>query len=525
MNPTLDQLLAGLQGAEGDPAKTALAVADFACAESPELKQALVAAAIPHWFTADTLSALLDEDLRPSAEKLHAAVIALPMVEEYPERQAHAVHDQTRLALRDRLWAEQPERFRELSRRAATAYGNADDTAPDFTLTCEHLYHQLAGQTDAGDEAMDQVAGNWRRRFHVQPLQTLARLLEELLAMKPAPPLLPRGQGLAYQAIADARINHQPASVTVALHKQAESVFRHLTTSDPANTVWQRDLTVTLDNLGDMAMTQGDLNEAFRCYNESKSICEHLASSDPDNASRQRDLSVSLIQLGDLAMERGDLAEAFHYFTQDKEIAERLARSDPLNATMQHDLTVTLEKLGDLAMAREDPNEAAHYFSECMAIRKRLIFIDPTNDEWQCNLSYSLERLGYLAVKKRNYIEALSCFSESRTNLERLVARDSANTDWQRNLHYTYWLIASKILMPQERWAEALELAEKSLEISERLANYDPTNVMWQNDALASQALVQELRAKVKETEGGQDAAVGSLDITIHHPGQRRMPS
>lgn len=35
--------------------------------------------------------------------------------------------------------------------------------------------------------------------------------------------------------------------------------------------------------------------------------------------------------------------------------------------------------------------------------------------------------------------------------------------------------------MPQKRWAEALELMEQSLRISERLAARDRSNGMWQS--------------------------------------------
>lgn len=54
----------------------------------------------------------------------------------------------------------------------------------------------------------------------------------------------------------------------------------------------------------------------------------------------------------------------------------------------------------------------------------------------------------------------------------------------------------AKVFQPQQRWAEALELMEQSLHISERLAATDPTNVMWQKDVKVSHAQVAELRAR-----------------------------
>jgi tetratricopeptide (TPR) repeat protein len=63
--------------------------------------------------------------------------------------------------------------------------------------------------------------------------------------------------------------------------------------SDPANAAWQRDLSVSLDRLGDLAVAQGDLAGALRYFTEDKTIAERLADSDPSNAEWQRDLSYS----------------------------------------------------------------------------------------------------------------------------------------------------------------------------------------------------------------------------------------
>jgi hypothetical protein len=91
---------------------------------------------------------------------------------------------------------------------------------------------------------------------------------------------------------------------------------------------------------------------------------------------------------------------------------------------------------------------------------------------------------------------ALRSFTESKTIIESLAATDPANATWQRDLFYSCWVIAARVFQPQQRWAEALEVAEQCLRISERLAATDPTNVMWQKDVKVSRALVAELRAK-----------------------------
>ena len=59
---------------------------------------------------------------------------------------------------------------------------------------------------------------------------------------------------------------------------------------DPANTACQRDRSVPLVKLGDLAVVQGDLSGALSHYSESRKITERLAASDPANAGWQREL-------------------------------------------------------------------------------------------------------------------------------------------------------------------------------------------------------------------------------------------
>jgi hypothetical protein len=78
--------------------------------------------------------------------------------------------------------------------------------------------------------------------------------------------------------------------------------------SDLANSEWQRDLSVSLEKLGNLAVAQGDLPAALRYFIQSKTIRERLAASDAANAAWQRDLAVSHFKLHQFAQMSGDKA-------------------------------------------------------------------------------------------------------------------------------------------------------------------------------------------------------------------------
>ncbi len=64
--------------------------------------------------------------------------------------------------------------------------------------------------------------------------------------------------------------------------------------------MWQRDLSVSHEKIGDVLVAQGDGAGALQAYRASLAIRETLAARDPANAQWQVDLAVSCAKLGTL---------------------------------------------------------------------------------------------------------------------------------------------------------------------------------------------------------------------------------
>ena len=67
-----------------------------------------------------------------------------------------------------------------------------------------------------------------------------------------------------------------------------------------------------------MQVAQGDLPGALASYEASKQIMEQLAERDPGNAGWQRDVSVSLDRVGDVQVAQGDLPGALASYEASK---------------------------------------------------------------------------------------------------------------------------------------------------------------------------------------------------------------
>ena len=117
-----------------------------------------------------------------------------------------------------------------------------------------------------------------------------------------------------------------------------------------------------------MQEAQGDLAGALKSYRDSLAIIDRLAKSDPGNTGWQRDLSVSYEKVGDVQVAQGDLAGALKSYRDSLAISERLAKSDPGNAGWQRDLSVSYEKVGDVQVAQGDLAGALKSYRDSLAI-------------------------------------------------------------------------------------------------------------------------------------------------------------
>ncbi|MEZ5387122.1 MAG: hypothetical protein R3F13_16560 [Prosthecobacter sp.] len=336
---TLAERLAQIEAAAWQPGGLALRTVEQMTSDQPDLLRALMCAAIPHAWDAALLVRILDPDLASSAGECHDRLISLTVVEPYLSRPDwHNVHEVTRLALREKLFAE--GRLQALSARAFDAMGLATAGEPQF-VTIERLYHQLLASPEAGAEALEQQWRTWHDAGRWSELLNLAAMLEDLLAH-----LAPMARARALLRRAAIRTDRRPLPELASQAKESADLFLQLN--------HEAGYSQALDLCGDVAQAQGDLAGAQRYYNECKDISERLAASDPANAGWQRDLAASYSKLGDVAQAQGDLAGAQRYYNEDKAISERLAACDPANAAWQRDLAVSWSRLGDVAQAQGD---------------------------------------------------------------------------------------------------------------------------------------------------------------------------
>jgi len=153
----------------------------------------------------------------------------------------------------------------------------------------------------------------------------------------------------------DAARTHTTLAAAEHEYDEAHRLALRLTSADPSNIDWQRDLFASYTKLGDVAVAQGKLDAAARTYGDCLAIAKKLAESDPSNTGWQRDLSFSFFQLSKLQAQQKQWPEAIANAEASLEIDERLSQLDPSNANWRSDVTASrawLDQLRQEAAAR-----------------------------------------------------------------------------------------------------------------------------------------------------------------------------
>ena len=154
---------------------------------------------------------------------------------------------------------------------------------------------------------------------------------------------------------------------------------------------WQRDLSVfSHDKIGEILGVQGDDPGALRAYRKSLEIAETLAARDPANTEWQRDLSISHEKIGHILAAHGDSPAALEAYRKSLEIAEMLAARDPANTEWQRDLSVIHVKFGNTLTTQGDRDGALAAYQKALKIAETLAARDPANTQWQSDLSWSI---------------------------------------------------------------------------------------------------------------------------------------
>jgi tetratricopeptide (TPR) repeat protein len=244
-----NDLLQKLMAAQTDEERSWIVIENLLESLPEDVKSALWALAIPHWFDADILAALCPE-LADHADEIYRQLQTISCVEMFPER-GHNVHELTRNQLLDRLWQDNPERFRELSAKAASYF--ADGNKPEMQI--ERIYHLVIAEPANENSELFNLAQLWSNNYRKAEVESLILNLHQHIAANRVTVAVK-----AETSFWDGKIKFRFYQATAALESYEAALSFYSEIGD-----WLGEAN-TLQEIGDVLLFLERSNEALQWY-------------------------------------------------------------------------------------------------------------------------------------------------------------------------------------------------------------------------------------------------------------------
>jgi tetratricopeptide (TPR) repeat protein len=261
-------------------------------------------------------------------------------------------------------------------------------------------------------------------------------MASRLSAEQPVPDVARlRELSVSYGNLAEEHLRAGDVAAARAWLEKAVQIDNELLHATPDSELAQRDLSVSIEQLGDVLRQQNDFAGARKQYERSRDLRQKLVErqSKPDRQSL-RDLSISLERLGVVHRQTGDWDSAAGSLQAALRLRQQIAEAAPASTAAKRELSVTLVLLGDVQMARGRLDEACSSFERARRLDQELWEANRTELTATRDLSISHERLGDLHLRlaektneRDQAVKAREHFEQS-VKLREAVAELSGNS-------------------------------------------------------------------------------------------------
>ncbi|MFT5468754.1 MAG: hypothetical protein ACI8UO_003866 [Verrucomicrobiales bacterium] len=197
----------------------------------------------------------------------------------------------------------------------------------------------------------------------------------------------------------------------------------------------RRDISVSLEGVGDANLAVEDFNAARSAYDESLRIRQELVKADQTGAAAA-DLGVSYAKMGDLDLATGATEDALSRYHAAQTVLEELAKEEPKNLARQRDASAGIARIGEAMLANGDSRGAYESYLAGVTRLEKLNSVFPGNAEIRSDLAKLLIRQGNLNLEFSENEAAAENLEKSEMIFEELVDRDPSNLALRRSLSY-----------------------------------------------------------------------------------------
>ena len=193
----------------------------------------------------------------------------------------------------------------------------------------------------------------------------------------------------------------------------------------------------------------------------------------------QNHLSTIYFNLGNLYYAINDRNNTEKYYQKALEIREKLVKLYPKDMNLKSGLAASYDGMGNLYYSMDvNLSYAEDYYLKAQKIREKL---DSHNNFWQSNLSIHYRLLGNLYYKKNDKNNTKKYYQKALEISEKWAEQNPSNIPWQNELSYCYYNMG-KFYSKSKDFNNSKMYYLKALKIREKLVKHRFKNREWQKN-------------------------------------------
>jgi len=189
-----------------------------------------------------------------------------------------------------------------------------------------------------------------------------------------------------------------------------------------------------LDALGDISITEENLERTIGIRRRTLQLGEELAASAPEDAKQRRAVAVECKKLGAALEKSGDLSHAIELYRRALAIDQERVAAEPNNGRARLDLSYSFGSLGFALFHSGDLSQALENYSRALALREALAQADPTNANAQFAVASALGKIGAIHRKAKNWQSGLDAYRRAMAIFDSLASADPKDAALQFDL-------------------------------------------------------------------------------------------
>jgi tetratricopeptide (TPR) repeat protein len=242
----------------------------------------------------------------------------------------------------------------------------------------------------------------------------------------------------------------------------SRGIMEQLVCANPAQTRFQSELALVIENTGVLHTKLNQNNEGLRAFAEAAAIRERILDARPRDSGAQIALASSYRDLGITHKQLAHPQEALAFLEKAKDAREKAAADNPGVTQYQSDLAASLNDLGGVYYDTKQFAPAIQCYNRAIKIQEKLANLDSNVKYPRADLASSHYRAGLVLAAHRQREDALVAFGRARDLQQKLVGEDPDNYEYHSALANTLHNLGMN-LYELKRYGEALPYVQQAV--------------------------------------------------------------